>query len=579
MSSDFQYFKAHAISHHVGTFKWLTPEHPVVILDNLTQLVVTDNNRALDGDLVYFEYDADPTTLTVSVVGIKNRTEQQFVGVLQITKTKIYGHTHKGLPIYNFIPLSWRLPDFQVASNAKKAWKEGIIRDVYVLVAFKDWLTNMKYPAANCIRVIGVISDPVAQDISLLLKNQLYTKKHDKKQIQRIDIVSDNQERIQYSSVNAVTIDPVGSTDFDDAFHVDGDSVFVHIADVDHFFPVNGLYEDELRKRLTTIYGKASGIYHMLPDEYSSRIISLNTEGPKKTISVKLQHNGLTLEPVEVYLSEVTICSNYTYDEAQTSKAPIFKEIAALTGETDMHKVVEKLMVLCNSYVGQLLYEGGCPFVRRVDVISKDLIVDTECLQYLKYRSESGAQYSNQSGSHTLLGIQNYTHFTSPIRRYADLVVQRLLKKILTGATAPYSNNELGRIATSLNGYLKSVKRYYRDADVMKLFQVLSGSAKSVIATKGYIVDYDTETNYVFVFLSEYNIEYRYKLFSNKLENIMSVKNYDKHIVLTNNQSTESWDIPKYEELYVNLSTNSNEVRLSKKIIMRISSIEDTFVF
>jgi len=51
-------------------------------------------------------------------------------------------------------------------------------------------------------------------------------------------------------------------------------------------------------------------------------------------------------------------------------------------------------------------------------------------------------------GGHFSLAAHDYTHSTAPNRRYADVVTQRILKALWTGATAPYSDDELNAIAS-----------------------------------------------------------------------------------------------------------------------------------
>ncbi len=52
-------------------------------------------------------------------------------------------------------------------------------------------------------------------------------------------------------------------------------------------------------------------------------------------------------------------------------------------------------------------------------------------VSYLVLRSLKRAEYSTENKRHFALGFDNYTHFTSPIRRYSDLIVHRMIKSVL----------------------------------------------------------------------------------------------------------------------------------------------------
>lgn len=67
-------------------------------------------------------------------------------------------------------------------------------------------------------------------------------------------------------------------------------------------------------------------------------------------------------------------------------------------------------------------------------------------LSYLMLRSLKQARYSEKNSGHFALAAPTYTHFTSPIRRYPDLMVHRILGAWLDGERAPFVDSHLHEI-------------------------------------------------------------------------------------------------------------------------------------
>jgi ribonuclease R len=71
---------------------------------------------------------------------------------------------------------------------------------------------------------------------------------------------------------------------------------------------------------------------------------------------------------------------------------------------------------------------------------------DRQLLQTVLLRSLQQAVYSPENVGHFGLAYEHYTHFTSPIRRYPDLVIHRAIKAVLAGERySPGNWTELGK--------------------------------------------------------------------------------------------------------------------------------------
>ena len=93
---------------------------------------------------------------------------------------------------------------------------------------------------------------------------------------------------------------------------------------------------------------------------------------------------------------------------------------------------------------------------------------DFHLIQTVLLRSMQQAMYSSDNVGHFGLAYDAYTHFTSPIRRYPDLIVHRTIKHILAGGTAAdldYSKPELQQVGEHCSGTERRADEATRDVE------------------------------------------------------------------------------------------------------------------
>lgn len=160
------------------------------------------------------------------------------------------------------------------------------------------------------------------------------------------------------------------------------------------------------------------------------------------------------------------------------------------------HFIIEEFMIAANEAVAEFLFNNKIPTLYRVheepeqnkihyltriiknlgitkeDIKPKqfseflELIKDTdyeEIVNYLVLRSLKQARYSTENVGHFGLASECYTHFTSPIRRYPDLVVHRILKEFIT--KGKLSKNRLKTLEKILPEIAIQSSRMERRAD------------------------------------------------------------------------------------------------------------------
>jgi ribonuclease R len=170
--------------------------------------------------------------------------------------------------------------------------------------------------------------------------------------------------------------------------------------------------------------------------------------------------------------------------------------IINLQGETEdiiraernlAHQIIEEFMIAANEAVAHFMEGKGFPFIFRIHEPPKGEAIDEfrRFISHLGYkirkdsdhspkefqkilsdvkgkpeervvndvllRSMKWAKYSAKNLGHFGLASDSYTHFTSPIRRYPDLIVHRLLKGVLSKREIKLSEEALAHRADHLS--------------------------------------------------------------------------------------------------------------------------------
>jgi len=192
--------------------------------------------------------------------------------------------------------------------------------------------------------------------------------------------------------------------------------------------------------------------------------LTLLNDLAKKLRERRFKRGAVNFETVEV---------KFKLDEKGVPLGLVIKE------RKDIHKLIEEFMLLANRTVAEFIYhknKGKDTFVYRIHdhpdldrlttfanfakKFGHEITIDEETnvshtlnrlleeiqgkpeqnvLEQLAIRSMAKAKYTTLPKGHFGLAFPHYTHFTSPIRRYPDMMVHRLLQHYLDGGKSPES--------------------------------------------------------------------------------------------------------------------------------------------
>lgn len=270
----------------------------------------------------------------------------------------------------------------------------------------------------------------------------------------------------------------------------DGDCYHLHIyiSDVASVIQSDTALDREAYKRMETLYF-SNPIIPMLPAELSNDILSLNTNGYKPVIEItidiyengdmgkpKIRQNHIRVNKKCSYQEVNKIIEKGSSNKALNQTIQMLNEIASIlsrqndrstyreikdiknasygierhrtkyTDRTRAEIIIEEVMVLFNSEVARFFAEKGYPCLYRVHPLPNATEEYTSLLKLREFIKENyeneqdytkiantllamypQAYYSIFNIGHFGLNRDYYCHATSPIRRYPDIILQRLI--------------------------------------------------------------------------------------------------------------------------------------------------------
>jgi hypothetical protein len=297
--------------------------------------------------------------------------------------------------------------------------------------------------------------------------------------------ITQKYETEDRASEYVFSIDNDSTTDYDDAMSItenpDGSiRVSIYIANV-----LVWLQEMEgwahYSDRVSTIYLPTRKI-PMLPAQLSENLCSLIEKRERFAIAMDYVVHANGSPTVSFKNTKIIVKKNYRYEADNLLRNPRYKTLLDITRKmdkniTDSHEVVAYWMIQMNQEIGTLLYKNKTGVFRlaKGDVSqssslnseSKGFDIETERMLYnfhnhicSEYRTfKEGEQYI-----HSAMLVENYVHFTSPIRRLADLLNQIYLWPLLGYTQIPEMVDFVEKWTSSpkmsyINDTMKAIRR------------------------------------------------------------------------------------------------------------------------
>jgi hypothetical protein len=389
------------------------------------------------------------------------------VGVLELASKYRYGLTSRGIPLYLFRPYDTDQPEYIVGSSER-----DLSRNQIAVVEVPTTATTTApahgHPRANLLRLLGPVGDPAAERTALLqhycpLNSRLETAAVTEAATAAVSPdTTDDANRFEISAATGWTVlhvDPAGCRDIDDAiaYHPATNRWATIIADVAAVIPVVGPLNARARAIGATFYDlEGRVVTPMLPPTLSEDAASLLPGQRRRGIAL------ISNPPCALQWAFCWVTVEHSFSYESFSVSPLAARLGLPPG-FDSHEWIADRMFIYNAAAGALLKEASQGLLRVQPPADAAAVATWPAdLQHLANERATYAVADRATEqNHTGLGLPAYAHASSPLRRFADLVNQRVLKILIAGDRAgPATPPE---IAEHLNRRADANRRWSRD--------------------------------------------------------------------------------------------------------------------
>lgn len=458
------------------------------------------------------EYDIE----NQKIINLLQRVMKYIPGILDC-RGPVMGIPKKGTVIRKFIPCFASMPPIFVSTKKTQSYPNeyGIVE----IIAADEKLHG------NYCGKIGTPGDIESEKEYLMYCHNINIKKRKKNDDPIIDLTPN---RINLEDIYTISIDPRGCTDIDDALSFihtqDSDILYIHIADVSSFFDETSKYNTEGMERIESLYLEWKQ-YNMYPDELVKEM-SLLQDQKRRAYTIEIKYKNMMIVDVNCYKSFIRVNKNMSYDDFDDNLKELYDFVKQIYGKSDYdtHKLVETCMILCNTHVAKLIYEKGknlpiCRSHKKPDLEAiKHLTLNSEIESHILHYYYNKASYVIGKQSHETIGVDMYSHFTSPIRRFVDVLTHRLLYNSMHNIN---NMNNMNIIIHRINIMHNLIQKANRESKSLMMIYELYKNNNTVIDTNGYIINICH--NYIIAYIPEYDIEIKCLLYSSKIANEINV--------------------------------------------------------